>query len=303
MRKWWQTRLPMRTGFSALCLENADPWRARGCPADWRGASPGIWEGWMARRRVSFSPKRGLQMLLLAISVLLLSNPQDPSPAKTVSVGPADIAPTKSQVLPLFAATLDSLVSARDAARALKLSNDLSKDRLEISLEIMTAKRKAISNLERAKRRLGDQLKSDNELVAKAARFFVLIYTKLIAIFEEGLKLDERMADVKPGDKMGAFISELSNHGNEAEETWRTLAAAAATLAQLLVDDDRKEADGGARFLIVSTKERGALLEEISQKFGSEVAGGKIVGLHASEGSAGMLAYFLLQPWKSSDQK
>ena len=243
-------------------------------------------------------------MLLLAINLLLLCTPQDaPPPSKTVSVEGADQAPTKGEVLKLFGAALDSLASARDAARALKLSNDLSKDTLEISFEIMTAKRKAISNLERAKRTLGEQLKSESELVSKAARFFVLIYTKLIAIFEEGLKLDERMADVKPGDKMGPLISEASKHSNDADETWRTLSAAAATLAQLLVDDERLEPNGGARFLIVSSQERAALLAEIKGKFGAEVAGGKIVGLHASEGSAGMLAYFLLQPWKSSDQR
>jgi hypothetical protein len=167
----------------------------------------------------------------------------------------------------------------------------------------MTAYRRALSKLQIAYSRLEAHTTSHHQTIADTALGTRLAYSQLIQAFEGSLRVQEKLVDMKPNDPMGPIVSEASIHTAAAEDAWKALPiAAGAGLSHALVDLGRRTADGRLAYLVVTKSERAALLSSIELLFGKQAASGKVAGLHPPEGTAGLIASFLLDDWRCSDE-
>lgn len=234
-----------------------------------------------------------------ACGVLVTLSPEGFAPSKAVA------ATSKPGEVAAFAeAVVRSLGSASDARKALAEAE--TKDSpAATSLNAMTAHRRAIAKLRFADSLLEPYSHSRRQMVSETTAGTRKIYAVLVTAFEGGLRLQASLVDMKPGDPLGPILSEASKYTALAEQAWKDLpVAATAGLTYALVDTDRTTADGRVGFLLITERERADLLKTIEVLFGERVASGKhAAGLFAPEGSASLLARFLRQPWRTSDQK
>jgi hypothetical protein len=129
------------------------------------------------------------------------------------------------------------------------------------------------------------------------------VYRSLEEVFEGSLKLEEQLIDVKPGANLGPLVSEASANAASAEEAWKLLPVTVAALAHALTDSTRTTADGKIAYLRITSQEKRDFLSEIALSFNPDVAAGKSAGFQPAAASAGLLAYFLHQPWRGSEQR
>lgn len=190
------------------------------------------------------------------------------------------------RIAQFFLATLDSLVLAREAANALSTATKpfSNKDARLDALRALGAHNRAVAKLDEASRVLQPFEDSNIDMLAETARATTSVYTSLRTHLEEVIPFGyaEKLARV--------------------DSDWKALPIAAAGIKQLLIDHRRPAGDGKVGFLVISSADRGRLLSEIRRRFGDDVANGQVEGLHETEGSAGLLARFLLEPWRAADQ-
>jgi hypothetical protein len=195
-----------------------------------------------------------------------------------------------------------SLASVRDARTALG-AIEFGSEPIADSLNAMTAYRRAIANLRSADLILAPYTRSSAELIAETATATRTIYAMLTEAFEGGLRAQEKLVDMKPGQSPGSSLREASKFTAMAEEGWAKLPIAAAGLSHVLVDRDRTTAEGKLGFLVITDRERADLIGQIDLLFGAKVAAGDGVGQSYPDASAALLARFLRQPWRGSNQE
>ncbi len=144
---------------------------------------------------------------------------------------------------------------------------------------------------------------SSRTIIAETATSVVAIFHSLSSAFTQSLRLEEKLVDLRPGEPLGPVVSEASKSTAAAEEAWRKLPIATASLAHALVDVNRTTAEGKVAYLLITESERALLLKEIELLFGERVMTGQIAGLYAPDGSAALLVQFLKQGWRTADAK
>jgi len=125
----------------------------------------------------------------------------------------------------------------------------------------------------------------------------------LRAAFEASLKIEEKLTDLKPGQPLGPWLTQISRFQTLAEDGWKSLAVAVSALSLALVDENRQTPDDKLAYLLVTGDHRRQLLATIKQRFGEVVMAGNPVGLGYPKASAALVVRFLQSGYQTADGK
>lgn len=250
----------------------------------------------VSHSRLSLSIRRrilGSRLFVLFI-VVVLQFVATPAEAVCISSIPAD----RENRFSFAMAFVDSLGYAKSAVEQLSKTHD--GDGVQKQIQEMLDIRKAAIDYECARDVLSPYKTSTNSKIGDSAETAVLIYSTLLMLDEELLRLQVKVMDSPPGTiNMGEMVDHFSKVGAAKNNTWKQLVSVAAMVSHTLV---KPPGDPNARAttLNLTTTQRNLLLSYLRQMLGPDVTQGLMAGQPAFLGAGAGLYQFLSNPnWKT----
>ena len=179
-------------------------------------------------------------------------------------------------------------------------------DSLKKDMAIMRNAQRAIMELQALMNQLDPYSKSKNKAMSSAASTAIQSYKSMIANYQRIVQIYEILSNPananNPNIDMGKIMSEVSGITARQEYIADTLFKSVTLVGMALVDM-KEDKEGHCSYLLITSGERKALVDDLDAIYGDEIKGGAKAGQNYTIASGALLKEFLTGNHKSSDER
>lgn len=170
---------------------------------------------------------------------------------------------------------------------------------------LMTNVRLGMNKIESAKAEIEPFLKSDNEFIRKSSNVFVMLYEQALQLSMQAIEQLKKLGNMSSDEflkQQGTIAAEVSELSAQRDQLWKEVVHLTALATNALVDPER-EIDGKIAYFNITTAEKNAILEHLSNTFGDEIKGGMKAGQKpTTAASAAIWQALTMRGFKTSDE-